>query len=612
MATTNTATQKFSSPAGMRRWIAQMLTSADMGPHLRQGGLVFACPWLTCSARGLIPGALLQEHNALCPLKAEPMLGYNAKGTCVVGAHPSQEHTEASARKRILALSVQLPKDADPRRWSWLLCPCARCQHHAGTEGADCPPSLCSRHKVPLLPSGGVTFSESFWRSDADVERRAREALAVMGVSAAGSLASIGVCPVAGCGGYGVMAVGTDPPRCIKHGVRFVCSQDVQESVAFGAAEPRVAEILTRPGVLTTLRGVSRDVFQMMEVHVYLCPEDGCARITISHGTREDRGYVCPQHVRTPLLPCATDDILRVLNDAAGEGPPAKLEGVLRSEVLEALRHRVQRAPSPRGYAICAAEGCVWVSASSRLHRLPSPCPRHPTGPHIHLTVAETTRLLFRAYAPKASSSWVPSEDAVTLSKAYVDAQHTDFIEFLSERAKEREAEMATQNDSGWKATLKHDGEEALYRAGGSQLVKLSRDAFVAVLLRNLAPGDEGLRVRLADFFRTPLGDAVLAAVLSTGLGALPVENLGLSAEGSGKLARELRVRALAGTADVVTEVLMEPLRATIAGALKDVRVEVTTAPPALDAPQVPVGSMPQTLGHESAVDAFNGVARKA
>ncbi len=105
--------------------------------------------------------------------------------------------------------------------------------------------------------------------------------------------------------------------------------------------------------------------------------------------------------------------------------------------------------------------------------------------------------------------------------------------------------------------TLEADAGDAAWRTAGSQFVKLARDPIVALLSRHLAPGDESMRARIAAFLETELGSALLAGMLSAGLAALPLPGNDMPQ----KLARELRVRSMAGAGDVIADVLMGPLR---------------------------------------------------
>lgn len=101
------------------------------------------------------------------------------------------------------------------------------------------------------------------------------------------------------------------------------------------------------------------------------------------------------------------------------------------------------------------------------------------------------------------------------------------------------------------------DATEAVWRMAGSQYVKLTREPLVALLTRHIAPGDEGIRARLATFLETEVGTAMLAAFLSLVLGALPP----MPGDVPGRLSRELRVRAMGDVGDVLADLLMAPLR---------------------------------------------------
>jgi hypothetical protein len=126
--------------------------------------------------------------------------------------------------------------------------------------------------------------------------------------------------------------------------------------------------------------------------------------------------------------------------------------------------------------------------------------------------------------------------------------------------------------------TLEADATDAAWRTAGSQFIKLTREPLVALLSRHLAPEDASLRARLAAFLETEIGTALLASVLSLGLSALP--------RGAGdvpeRLARELRVRALADVGDLVAEVLMGPLRQVVATYLQGTEMLTAAAAPAM------------------------------
>lgn len=114
-------------------------------------------------------------------------------------------------------------------------------------------------------------------------------------------------------------------------------------------------------------------------------------------------------------------------------------------------------------------------------------------------------------------------------------------------------------------AALAPDASDAAWRVAGNQLVKLTREPLVAALSRSLGPGDEALRLRIAAFLETELGAALLSALLSIGLSTLPAMPLPGGAQAVPRLARELRVKAMAEAADVTADLVMGPLRESLA-----------------------------------------------
>ncbi|MBL8683434.1 MAG: hypothetical protein JNK05_29970 [Myxococcales bacterium] len=139
-------------------------------------------------------------------------------------------------------------------------------------------------------------------------------------------------------------------------------------------------------------------------------------------------------------------------------------------------------------------------------------------------------------------------------------------------------------------ATLEHDAQDAAWRLAGSQFVKLMRDPLVGLMSRHLAPGDESMRARIAAFLDTEIGTAMLSAMLSAALSALPRA----AGPAPDRLARELRVRAMADAGDVVADLVMGPLRQVMALYLQDpgfnaqsnAMSTATSATPTLDAPR--------------------------
>lgn len=114
-------------------------------------------------------------------------------------------------------------------------------------------------------------------------------------------------------------------------------------------------------------------------------------------------------------------------------------------------------------------------------------------------------------------------------------------------------------------ANLGPDATDAAWRIAGAQLVKLTREPLVAALSRNLGPGDEALRARIAMFLDTELGTAMVTAVLSIALSAMPAIPLpGVGANAVPRLAQELRVKAMADAADFAADLFMGPLRESL------------------------------------------------
>jgi len=116
-------------------------------------------------------------------------------------------------------------------------------------------------------------------------------------------------------------------------------------------------------------------------------------------------------------------------------------------------------------------------------------------------------------------------------------------------------------------ATGFEDANAAKWRTAGSQFVKLTREPLIALLSRHLGPADESLRARIATFLETELGTAMLAALLSAGISALPT----VGGDVQSLLARELRVRAMADAGDILADLLMGPLRQVMALYIADV-----------------------------------------
>lgn len=136
--------------------------------------------------------------------------------------------------------------------------------------------------------------------------------------------------------------------------------------------------------------------------------------------------------------------------------------------------------------------------------------------------------------------------------------------------------------------TIKADATDAAWRTAGSQFVKLTRDPLAAILARHLGPEDEAVRNKIASFLQTEMGTAMLSAMLSVGLSALP----GSAGDVPQRLARELRVRSMADAGDLAAELLMGPLRELMATTLRGMP-ELSAIPAELPEARPTVVEMP-------------------
>ena len=112
--------------------------------------------------------------------------------------------------------------------------------------------------------------------------------------------------------------------------------------------------------------------------------------------------------------------------------------------------------------------------------------------------------------------------------------------------------------------TLTADAEAAAWMLAGSQFVKLTKEPIVALLSRHLGPGDDSLRARIAAFLDTELGTAIVAAILSGGLSAMPAPAGSQAANINARLARELRVKSMATVGDAAVDLIAGPMRQVI------------------------------------------------
>ena len=114
--------------------------------------------------------------------------------------------------------------------------------------------------------------------------------------------------------------------------------------------------------------------------------------------------------------------------------------------------------------------------------------------------------------------------------------------------------------------TVKSDGADAAWRVACNQFVRLARDPLVAKLSEQLAPGDADMRVKVAAFLGTEAGEAAISLILALGLQLAP-KSLGNVPK---RLAKELRVKAMAGGLDLAAELVTKPLRELMTSGILD------------------------------------------
>lgn len=137
------------------------------------------------------------------------------------------------------------------------------------------------------------------------------------------------------------------------------------------------------------------------------------------------------------------------------------------------------------------------------------------------------------------------------------------YLRLLNQKDKKKMANTQGEVKKSALETGLEDGGEGLRRAVAKQFIKATRDPLVAALLRH--EKDENMKTKMAELFKTPFGEAILASILSIGLSYLPTK-----VPGKDVLARELRVMAMAIMADVALDLFMGPLRQALSTAIQD------------------------------------------
>jgi hypothetical protein len=171
---------------------------------------------------------------------------------------------------------------------------------------------------------------------------------------------------------------------------------------------------------------------------------------------------------------------------------------------------------------------------------------------------------------PTALTQEMPPADLIASMR---DSGSTSQTQAFKEQYMAQDQKTATQKPNGTTdgqtaptttqralTTLNRDAHDAAWRTAASQFVKMVQEPGAALVSRHLGPDDDALRGKVADFMKTEIGGAMLASILSLGLSAMPLTDPRVE-----RLARELRVRAMTGVGDVVTDALMGPLRQVMA-----------------------------------------------
>jgi hypothetical protein len=124
------------------------------------------------------------------------------------------------------------------------------------------------------------------------------------------------------------------------------------------------------------------------------------------------------------------------------------------------------------------------------------------------------------------------------------------------DKNKQPQASAATPTQTSTSDQLLGDAKESARRLAAKQFIKLTRDPMIAFLAGHLDKDDPSMRVKVAAFLDTELGEGLVAVLLSLGVSLLPVEHPEVKT-----LAQQLRIKAMTDVGDVVADLLMGPLR---------------------------------------------------
>jgi hypothetical protein len=315
-------------------------------------------------------------------------------------------------------------------------------------------------------------------------------------------------------------------------------------------------------------------------------PVDAIARAAVSRADRSEHSDTLSAWARaTPTLRRAI--VLAALCEASVAVAHAAIKHGARS-----LDVGVALARCTSGLLGAAGEASTWLVDSehadeSALHTANSQANTHGHSDSLSDASAASEPRPVQTETESRSFHFAQSGALATQSTTVTSTKDTTMTNTASKESSVAASTMnAVRNGTGKVIeTLENDAQDAAWRLAGSQFVKLMRDPLLGLLSRHLAPNDESMRARIAGFLETEVGTALLSAVLSAALSSLP------RAAGPvpDRLARELRVRAMADAGDVVADLVMGPMRQVVALYLQDPGFQAaasTVAAPSLEAPR--------------------------
>ncbi len=450
-------------------------------------------------------------------------------------------HPMAWGRRRVCVPPASLRAGSPPRAPASDVRPAHRWRRRMNPHPA--PPdllrdALASAPWAPHLPSAAGAFVAA-WRAD-DVASPDEVAAALAGAESAARAA----CREVSAGDHDRWAA-----ACLALGARRALDRaraHGRAADALAAAFAAAAGAQLRALPTSRKQGVAGRSLKL-------------AREAVAQAHRDDVGL---RGVFERALAEAAAEALAPLAMALPDGPERARAVLARAEATALARHDREHAFLPpnarRARAAAALAGLAARLADAALAA---------EGADVARWLTAMTLQLVRAMGE--------------LARVFPDDETHDDPARAAPRASPEETPMktATTPDGTLLQTLQVDATDAAWRAAGSQLVKLTRDPLAAVLCRHLGPDDPALRARVAAFLQTELGAAMVSAVLSAGLTALP-----LAGPVPERMARELRVRAMAGVGDELADVLMGPLREVASTYLRDAPVADAPARRALDA----------------------------